>query len=219
MVDAANAAIDLLLASQPPPDGHVGQYALFEKPPPGPLLDLLTGTPAYAIAEQLTAAGGLTGPSHAQVALTYPPYPHRPGSGHVDGLKVNPASFTMLVGILLSDQTGDDMGNVHVWPGSHLAVAAFARDHGIDELLARSDATSHPPIDATRRTQVHGRPGDVVFAHYLLAHNIGGNMSPIIRRTVYMRLKHRGHAEHWRQALTDPFFEYDGVRAAGGIPS
>ncbi|MBV1852026.1 hypothetical protein [Catellatospora tritici] len=222
-VAAANAAIDRLVAEQPPPEGHLGSYALVEKPPERQpaLLGLLTHTPAYAIAEQLTAVGGLTGPTHVQVALTYPPYLHRPGSGHIDGLnQLAPdgrvTSFTLLVGVLLSDQSADDMGNVHVWPGSHHAVAAYARDHGISELLARSAETSHPPVDATHRTQVRGRPGDVVFAHYLLAHNIGGNMSSVIRRTVYLRLKRRGHAEHWRQALTDPFFEYDGVRAARG---
>jgi len=219
-IAAANAAIDRLVAEKPPPTGHIGSYALVEKPPESrpELLGLLTRTPAYAIAEQLTAAGGLSGPSHVQVALTYPPYRHRPGSGHVDGLnhvgrdgKVT--SFTLLVGVLLSDQSADDMGNVHVWPGSHHLVAAYASDNGIDELLTRSAETAHPPIEATHRTQVRGGPGDVVFAHYLLAHNIGGNTSPIIRRTVYMRLKRHGHAEHWRQALTEPFFEYDGVRS------
>jgi hypothetical protein len=52
-----------------------------------------------------------------------------------------------------------------------------------------------------------------MFAHYLLAHNIGGNTSPYIRRSVYMRLKRTGHEQNWRTALTDALAEYDGVRA------
>jgi hypothetical protein len=55
----------------------------------------------------------------------------------------------------------------------------------------------------------------VLFAHYLLAHNIGGNVSQVVRRSVYMRLKRVGHERHWAEALTDELFEYDGVRSAG----
>ena len=81
-VAAANAAIDALIAERPPPEGIVGQHSYMERPPAQPtLFGLLLDTPAYGIAEQLTAAGGLTGPSHAQVALTFPPYRHIPGSG------------------------------------------------------------------------------------------------------------------------------------------
>ena len=218
---AANAAIDTLLADRPPPAGTVGQHSYVEPPDAQPaLLDLLTATPAYAIAEQLTAVGGLVGPSHVQVALTFPPYRHIPGGGHVDGLNQvdehgRPKSFTMLVGVLLSDQTADDMGNLHVWPGSHRAVVEYAHAHGIEALLAGAAETAQPPVDQSVRTQVHGGPGDVVFAHYLLAHNIGGNTSDVIRRTVYMRLKRDGHEQQWRAMFSDELAEYDGVRAIG----
>ena len=218
-VRAANAAIDALLADRPPRPGTVGQYSYVEPPNSQPaLLGLLTATPACAVAEQLTTIGGLVGPSHVQVALTFPPYRHIPGGGHVDGLNRTdadgrPKSFTMLVGVLLSDQTADDMGNLHVWPGSHRAVVAYAREHGIEALLAGAAETAQPPVDQSVRRRVHGEPGDVMFAHYLLAHNIGGNTSDVIRRTVYMRLKRVGHEQHWRETFTDPLAEYDGVRA------
>ena len=218
-VAAANAAIDALIAERPPPSGITGQHSYVERPPAQPaLFGLLFDTPAYAIAEQLTTIGDLIGPSHVQVALTFPPYQHIPGSGHVDGLNQlkhdgRPTSFTMLVGVILSDQTTDDMGNLHVWPGTHRATAEYARTHGVDALLAGSAQWSSPPVDQGNRTQVHGKPGDVLFAHYLLAHNIGGNTSDVIRRTVYMRLKRRGHEQNWRTALSDALAEYDGVRA------
>jgi hypothetical protein len=216
-VVAANAAIDALLADHEPVPG---QHSIVERPPAAPeLFGLLLDTPASAIAEQLTAPGGLTGPTHAQVALTFPPYPHIPGSGHIDGLNRlrdgRPQSFTLLDGVLLSDQSADDMGNVHVWPGTHRAIAGYARTQGIEALLAAAADTSCPPVEQVHRTQVHGRPGDVLFAHYLLAHNLGGNTSTVVRRTVYMRLTRVGHAEHWRSAFTDELMEYDGVRAMG----
>ena len=75
----------------------------------------------------------------------------------------------------------------------------------------RRSGRARPSIRAT--VQVHGMPGDVLFPHYLLAHNIGGNTSDVIRRTVYMRLKRRGHEQNWRTALSDALAEYDGVRA------
>ena len=61
--------------------------------------------------------------------------------------------------------------------------------------------------------QVHASPGDVVFAHYLLAHNIGGNTSNTVRKTIYGRLSRPGNQEHWREIFADPWYEYDGVRA------
>ncbi len=221
-VAAANAVIDELLSTSPPPPHVVGPHSYVEKPASShALLDLLTGTPAYGVAEELTAPGGLVGPTHVQVALTFPPFAHVPGAGHVDGLGElradgRPTSFTLLVGVILSDQSADDMGNLHVWPGTHLATAAYARTHGVAALQAQAAETSSPPVPQEHRLQVRGHPGDVLFAHYLLAHNIGGNTSGTVRRSVYMRLKRRGHEQHWVRALTDAWYEYDGVRAAMG---
>jgi hypothetical protein len=220
-VTDANAAIDALIAADPPPEGITGHHFYFERIEDQPaLVRLLTGTRAYSMAEQLTARGALEGPPDVQVALTFPPYRHQPGAGHIDGLREimpsgGPRSFTMLVGVILSDQSADDMGNLHVWPGTHRATAEFARNHGVAELLSAAAENSVPPVSQDHRLQVHGGPGDVFFAHYLLAHNIGGNTSSIVRRTVYMRLKCVGHDQRWSQILTDALAEYDGVRAAG----
>jgi len=218
-VAAANAAIDTIIAANPSPG--VGQQSYVEKGAEmnPALLGLLTRTPAYGIAEQLAAPGCLIGPSHVQVALTFPPYQHIPGAGHIDGLGPKkpggrPNSFTLLIGVILSDQSADNMGNLHVWPGTHLATAEYARTHGMAALISAAAGTSSPPVPQENRRQLHGRPGDVVFAHYLLAHNIGGNTSTIVRRSVYLRLKHAGHEQHWERALTDAAYEFDGVRAA-----
>lgn len=71
-------------------------------------------------------------------------------------------------------------------------VAAATRT--IDALLTR-----RPPGDDVRGNhfywpraakapslgEVHGRAGDLLLAHHLLGHNIGGNTSDAVRRAVY----------------------------------
>ena len=167
----------------------------------------------------------VNGVHDVQVCVTPPPYPHQPGAGHLDGFRYQKEggrqhlrSFTLLVGVILSDQTGDDMGNLHAWPGSHLEAADYARHHGVDAFVSavmRNEAM--PPVDfSAGSVQVHGAPGDVVFAHYLLAHNSGGNTSDVVRRTLYMRLKRAGHDERWRTFFTHPWADYDGVRPIAG---
>ena len=65
-----------------------------------------------------------------------------------------------------------------------------------------------------RSSSPENSPGDVVFAHYLLAHNIGDNTSNTIRKTIYVWLSSPGNEERWREIFADPWYEYDGVRAA-----
>ena len=55
--------------------------------------------------------------------------------------------------------------------------------------------------------------GDLLLAHYLLDHNIGGNTSATTRRAVYFRVKRFGHDPRWRDFLRDPWLDYDAVRA------
>ena len=153
-------------------------------------------------------------PQQVQVALTYPPYDHRPGGHHLDGASPpepdgRPGPFTLLAGVLLSDQPSDDMGNLWVWPGTHLSHEGFFREHGPEALVA---CGGYPPIPLPTPEQVGGRAGDLLLAHYLLGHNIGGNTSDTVRRAVYFRLKQVGHAAHWRQFLQDAWLDYDGVR-------
>jgi ectoine hydroxylase-related dioxygenase (phytanoyl-CoA dioxygenase family) len=132
------------------------------------------------------------------------------GQGEPDG---RPGTFTMLAGLLMSDQRDQDAGNLWVWPGTHLAHAEYFRAHGPDAFLA---AAGYPPIRLPEPEQVTGRAGDLVLAHFLLGHNIGGNTSPAVRRAVYYRLKRSGHNPRWREFLQDPWLEYDPVRERRG---
>ena len=89
-------------------------------------------------AEALIAPGKFEPPDHVQVSLNFPPFAHRPGGPHMDGLTPpepdgRPGTFTLLAGIFLTDQAEKEMGNLWVWPGSHRAAAdqSTCRDEGL----------------------------------------------------------------------------------------
>lgn len=217
VVHAASRAIDRLIEHAPPDPGVRGPYNYIEDTRKAPALTaLLSGSPAFELAESLTGPGTLEPPWQMQVTLNIPPFPHRPGMHHIDGAPAEPdgrpGTFTMLVGVLMSDQRDEDAGNLWVWPGTHLTHAEYFRVHGPDAFFA---AAGYPPIRLPEPEQVTGRAGDLVLAHYLLGHNIGGNTSRAVRRAVYYRLKRAGHNPRWREFLQDPWLEYDSVRAVG----
>ena len=209
VVAAAAKAIDEL---DPPGPQVRGPYNYFSRAAPE-LAALLTGGPAFGLAESLTGPGTLDVPWQVQVALNIPPFPHRPGMHHIDGYPPEPdgrpGTFTMLAGVLLSEQRGLDEGNLWVWPGTHLTHAEYFREHGPEAFFA---AGGYPPIRLPEPEQVTGSPGDLLLAHYLLGHNIGGNTSPAVRRAAYFRIKRAGHDLRWREFLQDPWLDYDAVR-------
>lgn len=215
LIAAARQAVQDLLEQQPPPPDHRGPYAYFltHQPLPQALCALLFKSEAIAAVASLIAPGKLAAPEHVQVALTIPPFPHRPGGPHVDGITPTeedgrPGTFTMLAGIFLTDQSRENSGNLWVWPRSHLATAAYLRERG-PEALAKSP--SYPPVSLAEPRQVTGRAGDLLLAHYLLGHNLGGNVSEVTRETVYFRLRREGHRERWREAVQDPLLEFMGM--------
>jgi hypothetical protein len=211
---AATRTIDTLVTANPPGEHVRGQHFYFPDTAKVPALAaLLSGTPAWSYAESLTGDGTLEAPWQAQVALNIPPFPHRPGRPHIDGYPPlrngRPGTFTMLAGVLMSDQDGQDGGNLWTWPGSHLTHARYFREHGPDAFFT---AKGYPPVALPEPTQVSGKAGDLLLAHYLLGHNIGGNISDSTRRCVYFRIKHRDHDQHWRATLQDAWTEYPPVR-------
>jgi hypothetical protein len=213
-VVAASRAIDGLIERDPPGAEVRGPFNYFPEAVRAPeLAALLTGSPAFGLAEALTGTGTLQVPWQVQVALNIPPNPHRPGMHHIDGFPPEPdrrpGTFTMLAGVLMSDQRGRDAGNLWVWPGTHLTHAEYFREHGPDAFFA---AGGYPPIKLPEPEQVTGATGDLLLAHYLLGHNIGGNTSSAVRRAVYYRVKRAGHDPRWREFLTDPWLDYDPVR-------
>jgi hypothetical protein len=211
-----DAEVDRLIAERPPPEGHAGPHFYWQSPTDSPALFV----PLDGQAGILAAAGELTVPGQiraafdqAQVALNLPPFTHRPGRHHLDGYAADreiPATFTMLAGLLLNDQTEEDTGTLWVWPGTHCTHAAYFAKRSP---AAFNLAGGYPDIELPEPVQICGRRGDVLLAHYLLGHNIGGNYaSSRTRRAVYWRLRSDGHAERWEEALQDEWVDYEGVR-------
>ncbi|MFF5077624.1 phytanoyl-CoA dioxygenase family protein [Actinoplanes sp. NPDC000266] len=209
---AANAAIDERLREQPPADGHTGPHFMFGKWDEEPALAaLLRDTPAFALAEELTGDGAMEYPWQTQVALTYPPYTDDRGMPHIDGGMTRkaddpPRTFTVLAGFFLTDQDTHDTGNLFVWPGTHRQHAQYFREHGPDAF------TSYPDIKLPEREQIRAKAGDMLLKHYMVGHNVGNNTSNQTRRTVYFRLRRRGHEATWREILQDPWHDFTPLR-------
>jgi ectoine hydroxylase-related dioxygenase (phytanoyl-CoA dioxygenase family) len=124
------------------------------------------------------------------------------------------SNFTALVGVVLSDIPRADMGNLTVWPGSHLQYEQYFRDSGPEALL-----NGMPDVAQSDPVQLTGQPGDAVLCHYQLGHGIAGNSSPDIRYAIYFRLKHVEHdAVHW-ECMTDIWREWAGMRDVLGAHS
>jgi hypothetical protein len=224
LLDAADEEIDALLASDAPAEGTGGVGTNLWFPPVArlPRCDaVLRSSGALALASSLVEPLALDHAfDHIQVATTVPPHPHVPGGPHIDGHAPGmdaPYSFTMLAGVLLTDQTGDQAGNLWVWPGSHLDHARLFRERGTTVLHATGGHSTllSPPLALTapRPVPVLGSRGDLVLAHYLLGHNKGGNTEPWERRTIYYRLAADGHADRWAATFVDPWTEYAPVSA------
>jgi hypothetical protein len=210
-----------LVEAEPPPAGHAGPYFLWPRFGDGehPLLGFYreAGLPDLAgalLRPDLTVAE----PRSAQLATTIPPWPHRPGGPHVDGLTPpeadgRPGTFSLLCGVWLSDQRAGNQGNLWVWPGTHLRFGDWLARRGADALLRTElmNPGPYPPVDLGQPVQVTGPAGSVLFAHYLLAHNIGGHDGPRgapRREVIYYRLHAAGHPRRWRDAVTSPLTEF-----------
>jgi len=217
LIDAARREVEGHVARAPPPAGHRGPHSYFLAGAwHDSLSALLCESPALLAAESLIAPGKFEAPEQVQISLNVPPFDHRPGGPHIDGLAPpeldgRPGTFTLLAGILLTDQAAEQMGNLWVWPGSHRSAAAYFREHGPEALLS---SAPYPLVELSEPRQVVGRAGDLLLAHYLLGHNIGGNMSAVTREVVYFRLRREGHRGRWREFVQDALLEFEPVRTA-----
>lgn len=220
----ADAEIDVLLQEQPPQDGDAsqpGQHGWFPPRTRLPRCDaVLRESPALQLARELVAPRAVDHAfDHIQIATTVPRWSHIPGGPHIDGHGPGqdpPHSFTMLAGVLLTDQRSTASGNLWVWPGSHLAHNRLFHDRG-SRVLQQTGGHStllELPLELGDPVEILGERGEVLLAHFLLGHNKGGNTSAQTRRTIYYRLAADGHAERWESTFLDPWTEYGPVRRA-----
>jgi Phytanoyl-CoA dioxygenase (PhyH) len=213
-----DAEVVRLLGEEMTPENHVGSHFIWRRTSESPPLFTVLHQPLGI----LDAATDLVRPNdvevafdQVQVAFTIPPYDHRPGRPHIDGYAPDqdtPGTFTLLAGLLLTDQISDNVGNLWVWPGTHLAHAAFFERNGPEAFAASG---GYPNIELGEPVQIHGRRGDVLLAHYLLGHNTGGNLqSDVTRVALYWRLQIPGHRESWYSSLSNAWHEFPAV---GGL--
>ena len=124
-----------------------------------------------------------------------------------------PGTFSLLCGVWLSDQREQNRGNLWLWRGTHLRFGDWLGERGAGALLSTElmNPGPYPPVDLGQPVQVTGPACSVLFAHYLLAHNIGGHDGPAgapRREVIYYRLHAAGHAERWRDVVTSPLAEF-----------
>lgn len=223
LLAAADDEIDGLIAAVAPHEGTGGPGAnlWFPRRARVPRCEaVLRESAALAIAGELVAPLALDHAfDHIQVATTVPPWSHVPGGPHIDGHGPGqdpPMSFTMLAGILLTDQHATQSGNLWVWPGSHLDHQRLFHERGTRVLQQTGGHSTllDPPAVLAPQVEVAGGRGDLLLAHFLLGHNKGGNLAAHQRRTIYYRLAVAGHAQRWEATFLDPWTEYAPVRRA-----
>jgi ectoine hydroxylase-related dioxygenase (phytanoyl-CoA dioxygenase family) len=161
--------------------------------------------------------GPVRPPAEAQIALRFPTaQPPRAPVPHIDGMSygangVAPGTlfhFTALLGVFLSDVSGPQAGNFLVWPGSHQVLEAHFRQHGV-ALLAGG---AFPSLGTLAPRPLTARAGDVVLAHYALAHGVAPNLGPHVRYAVFFRLFHQDHERAGTRPLEDLWLEWEGMR-------
>jgi hypothetical protein len=182
-----------------------------------PILNLLYETPAWEIVESIIAPQKIRLEGKAQIALRFPVM-QAPGEmhPHIDGMysvnnriaKGTIFSFTVLVGILLSDVSNEYWGNFTGWPGTHGMFADYFKHHGTDVLK-----TGLPPVKLPKPEQILGKAGDMILCHYLTAHTVVVNVSPFIRYAVFFRIRHTDHATHGDKVFNDLWYEWPGIRS------
>lgn len=184
------------------------------------MTDLYNRTPVMAIAEQLIGKDKVQPVRNVQMALRFPTVvgedPQEP-RGHLDGLGNGRngqakgeyrRGFTAFAVIYLADVPGPWHGNFTVWPRTHRFFEQYFRAHGHEVLR---DGT--PRVDLpVPPVQVTGNAGDAVIAHHQIVHTGGPNASPDVRYAAITRLRHVDCEETGKDAYTDIWREWEGVR-------
>ncbi|KNC50505.1 uncharacterized protein AMSG_00666 [Thecamonas trahens ATCC 50062] len=191
------------------------------------ILALLYAAPTHAYTQELLGRDNVNMPRGGQVAVRMPnPDANHdaPQHWHIDGLnKGHHSSFSLLVGVTLSDQLGPDWGNLVVFPGQHHVMGAkllaavmearaeaAARGPGVDDAVS-DDLNSfiRQPLSGGIALQPHA--GDVILVHHKVPHRVHHNHSPHIRYQIYFRVSSKTGAPYDTVTLENIFFGFEGM--------
>ncbi|WP_338676736.1 phytanoyl-CoA dioxygenase family protein [Streptomyces sp. SCSIO 30461] len=134
---------------------------------------------------------------------------------HVDGVScphLDPRelrTFSLLVGVVLSNVSSAQDGALHYQPGGHRTMTDWFRTQwslGMTEQVP-------PEIDQQQGVPLLGSPGDVLLMHHLIPHSVGRNLTPFPRVMAYFRLSHPDHPRRRLEALRDPWLDYPPLTA------
>ena len=212
VVRLATEAINRELAASPPREGPNSRPLSAHAEPA--LFAAVYRSPMWGVLNDLVAPSRLeVVGDEAQLVVHPAPSTATSLTPHIDGHGPNfeaPQTFSLIVGILMSDQPDADMGNVVVWPGTHLLYSEYLRAYGPRGLLEHAGRIQRaaPNVALPRPTAVRGRTGDVYIAHPLLGHETGANFNGPTRKAIYLRLRRVDHSDRWEQCLLDPLLEY-----------
>jgi Phytanoyl-CoA dioxygenase (PhyH) len=227
--DTWRQALDLIEANYPA-QASADQIAAYTKRTFTPqlerhptLLRLLTESAAWPLACDLL--GQVAPVEQVQIQIRIPES-DAPGSQpikamHVDGVAcphLDPdelRTFSLLVGIPLTDVRDRNAGALHYLPGGHHEMASwFATEWS----LGMTKQTP-PEIDIQGGTPFLAETGDLLLMHHLVPHRVGTNNAQTPRIAAYFRLSHPGLATHRLQALSDPWLDYPRLAASSTDPA
>ncbi|WEH40970.1 phytanoyl-CoA dioxygenase family protein [Streptomyces sp. AM 2-1-1] len=176
------------------------------------LLSLYTQTGAAGLAADLLGATAPILTAQVQIRVPEAEFPgvQQVKAMHVDGVScphLDPQelrTFSLLVGVVLSDINEPRCGALHYLPGGHITMARWFSE---EWSLGVTDQVP-PEIDSEDGTAFLGRPGDVLLMHHLVPHTVGQNLKPFPRVMAYFRVSHPDHAGRRLEALRDPWLDY-----------
>ena len=236
LLDVAVRAINAELAKGVDPSevtgfkNGVALPALMVRPP---VTDLYARSALPSLLRDLI--GDHHAPGAGQIALRFPgamcvddvsftPAPWAQSAWHIDGMtdpqqrwakRGTLGNFTCLVGVALRDVPAPMSGNLMCYPGSHRVLEAwFNQDPGALEAVADQGEAALPRfLPFEQPVQVCMKAGDVVVAHYQLAHSVAPNTSPDIRYVVYFRVHAKAHkpGEYRPEAIRSIWLDWAGL--------
>jgi len=172
------------------------------------LTNMLMKTEAFSLIESALGKGKVVPSTNVQCALRFPDdesadlkvRPHIDSfEPSVEGKPGSIKPFIAIAGFFLNDVEQDNAGNFTVWPGTHRQFAKYFEKHGADPELI----LGIPPVELPQPVQIKVKAGDMIFAHYQLAHTAATNLSPAVRYAVYIRMHHADRPKDSLDVLTD----------------